>query len=153
MNAIMLVVAVALIGADGRVLMQRRRLSRAHGGLWEFPGGKIEPGETAHAAAIREISEELGVRISASSLMSVGFACAPDSAGGGAGADVDKGGVSPLILLFATRQWHGEPVCLEDEEIGWFAPDALAALAMPPLDYPLARALLASPAGPGCQQQ
>ena len=126
----MLVVAVALLGADGRVLMQRRRAERQHGGLWEFPGGKVEPGESLTAAATREIAEELGVHLRAEALEPVGFAspAAPDSVG-------------PVILLYACTQWDGEPVCLDAEEIGWFASDALPALAMPPLDYPLAQAL------------
>lgn len=134
---LMLVVAVALIGADGRVLMQRRRLGRAHGGLWEFPGGKIEPGETAEGAAAREIAEELGLVIRAESLRPVGFASEP--------APRDDGQRAPLILLFRCADWAGEPLCLDAEEIAWVAPEALAALAMPPLDYPLARALLRMP--------
>ena len=68
------VVAVALVGRDGRVLMQRRRESRAHGGLWEFPGGKLEAGETPVGAAAREIFEELGLMIAPSALEAVGFA-------------------------------------------------------------------------------
>jgi 8-oxo-dGTP diphosphatase len=128
----MLVVAVALVGVDGSVLMQRRRLGRAHGGLWEFPGGKIEPGEIAEEAAVREIAEELGLAIRASSLRPVGFASDPGVAGK----------PSPLILLFRCDDWAGEPQCLDAEEIAWVAPQALAGLAMPPLDYPLARALL-----------
>ena len=127
----MLVVAVALIGPDGRVLMQRRRLGRQHGGLWEFPGGKVEPGETLPSAAAREIAEELGVTLGAEMLEPVGFAVctAVDAAG-------------PVILLFACTAWQGEPVCLDGEEIGWFAPEEVPTLAMPPLDYPLADALL-----------
>jgi len=135
-DEIMLVVAVALIGKDGRVLMQRRALSRAHGGLWEFPGGKVEPGETAHGAAVREIAEELGVVLGVEALEPVSFAGHPLP-----GAD---GTAAPLILLFACRQWLGEPRCLDGEEIGWFAPENISALAMPPLDYPLALALRAA---------
>ena len=131
---LLLVVAVALVAADGRVLMQRRRLGRAHGGLWEFPGGKIERRESAEDAAVREIAEELGLAIRASSLQPVGFAS--DSEAGGDGKP------SPLILLFRCADWAGEPQCLDAEEITWVAQQDLAALAMPPLDYPLARALL-----------
>ena len=130
---VILVVAVALIAADGRVLMQRRKLGAAHGGLWEFPGGKIEPGETAEAALVREIAEELGVVLEAGDLVPVGFASDP---------------VQPpdhrqphLILLYFCRRWQGSPRCLDGEKIGWFASDKLEGLAMPPLDYPLARAL------------
>ena len=126
----MLVVAVALMRADGQVLMQRRRLGRQHGGLWEFPGGKLEVGETVVMAAVREISEELGLHLLAENLLPVGFAAphAPHAPG-------------PVILLYACGQWQGEPQCLDGEEFGWFCPDTLADLAMPPLDYPLAQAL------------
>ena len=127
----MLVVAVALMRGDGRVLMQRRRLGRQHGGLWEFPGGKVEAGESLTQAAAREIAEELGVAVLPEALAPVGFAVnrTTDSPG-------------PVILLFACEKWSGDPSCLDAEEIGWFPPDALADLAMPPLDYPLAQALL-----------
>lgn len=122
------VVAVAPIATDGRVLLQRRRLDRAHGGLWEFPGGKIEPGESPEAAARREIAEELGVDLDVRDLHPVSFASDPPH----------------IVLLYICREWRGEPRCLDAEEIAWFAPEALARLAMPPLDYPLAEALLAA---------
>ena len=126
----MLVVAVALMRGDGLVLMQRRRAGRQHGGLWEFPGGKVEAGESLTQAAAREIAEELGVAVLPEALAPVGFAT------NGTG---DSSG--PVILLFACDEWTGDPACLDAEEIGWFAPDALANLPMPPLDYPLAQAL------------
>lgn len=125
------VVAVALIAADKRILMQRRRHGRAHGGLWEFPGGKIEPRETPAAAAVREIREELGVDLDPCALQPVSFASGPPSAR-----------QPHVILLYACRQWQGEPQCLDAEEAAWLAPEQLAHLAMPPLDYPLARALV-----------
>ncbi len=128
------VVAVALISGDGRILMQRRRRDRAHGGLWEFPGGKIEPNEMPEAAAAREIAEELGAKLEPSALQPVGFASS------GAGPPFPR---QPLvILLYACRQWQGEPQCLDAEEMAWFAAEQLEHLAMPPLDYPLARALV-----------
>jgi 8-oxo-dGTP diphosphatase len=128
-----LVVAVALIDEAGRVLLQRRRLSGEHGGLWEFPGGKVEPGESPQTAILREIDEELGVAIEASQLVPLSFAS-------------DAQAPPPprkayVILLYTCRAWHGEAECREGEEIRWFAPDALDGLAMPPLDYPLAAAL------------
>ena len=130
-NQIVVVVAVALLAADSRVLMQRRRLGRQHGGLWEFPGGKVEPGENPRLAAIREIDEELSIRLRAEDLSPVGFAMpAADEAPG------------PVILLFSCARWEGEPACLDAEEIGWVPCDSLSVLAMPPLDYPLAEALL-----------
>ena len=121
------VVSVALRRVDGAVLMQRRRLDRAHGGLWEFPGGKVEPGESAEEACVRELAEELGVEIDTAVLDVVGFASDPAR--------------RLVILLYTAARWRGEPRCLDGEEIGWFAPGDLARLAMPPLDYPLARAL------------
>ena len=126
--------AVALIAADGHVLMQRRRRDRAHGGLWEFPGGKIEAGETPETTAVREIREELGVDLAVSALRAVTFAASP--------AGPQPSGQPHVILLYACRQWHGEPHCLDAEEIAWFAPRELEYLTMPPLDYPLAQALV-----------
>ena len=129
------VVAAALIADDGRVLMQRRRLDRTHGGLWEFPGGKIEFGESPEAAARREIEEELGVGLEITALEPVSFASSSANL---------PAGKTHVILLYACRQWRGEPRCLDAEEIGWFATDRLEHLAMPPLDYPLARSLHAA---------
>ena len=128
------VVAVALIGADGRVLMQRRRLSRAHGGLWEFPGGKVEGGESPEQAAVREMAEELAVVIAPAALIPVGFASDP--------AQPSAPRQPHLILLYLCRQWDGDPQCLDAEAIAWVAPGALQDLTMPPLDYPLAAALV-----------
>lgn len=121
------VVAAALIAPDGQILMHRRRIGGAHGGLWEFPGGKVEAGESKDLALIREIAEELGVTVCADT------PCYLASAGG------DTEGI--VIDLYTVRSWIGEPQCLEGEEIAWFAPDMLAQLAMPPLDVPLAQAL------------
>ena len=130
---LLMVVAVALIAPDGKVCMQQRPLGKAHGGLWEFPGGKIEAGESPEAALAREIEEELGVVIDAAALVPAGFASDP---GDGAAAR------RPLvILLYTCRTWTGEVRCLEGEAIGWFVPRAIPALAMPPLDYPLAERL------------
>ncbi len=119
------VVAIALIDTSRRVLMQRRRADRAHGGLWEFPGGKVEPGETADAALLRECEEELGLRIEAGSLQPLTFAALP--------------GERVVLMLYTCRDWAGEAACLDADELGWFSGDALESLAMPPLDVPLAR--------------
>ncbi len=123
------VVAVALVAQSGQVLMQQRRLGGAHGGLWEFPGGKVEPDETPADALIREIAEELGIALDSAALTPLTFATDP--------------GQPHVILLYTCRCWSGEPQCLEGEAIGWFAPDALLQLAMPPLDIPLAQAVQA----------
>ncbi|MDP3905611.1 (deoxy)nucleoside triphosphate pyrophosphohydrolase [Novosphingobium sp.] len=121
------VVALALIDQTGRVLMQQRRLGKQHGGLWEFPGGKVEPGESLVCALVREIAEELGIGIEPAALIPVSFAANP---------------AEPyVVLLYTACEWTGTPQCLEGEAIGWFAADVLPTLAMPPLDVPLARAV------------
>lgn len=130
----LLVVAVALVAKDGRVLMQRRRRDAEHGGLWEFPGGKVEPEESLESAAMREIEEELDLRIARDALVPVSFASGPLPVGAACSGIV--------ILLYICRDWQGEPVCRDGEEIAWMAPESLARLDMPPLDYPLASALL-----------
>jgi 8-oxo-dGTP diphosphatase len=128
------VVAVALVDGARRILVQQRRFGGAHGGLWEFPGGKIEEGETPEGALVREVAEELGIAIALPDLVPVTFA-----------SDRRTEGREPyLILLYLCRSWSGEPRCLDGEAIAWFAPDALGDLAMPPLDRPLATALAAA---------
>jgi 8-oxo-dGTP diphosphatase len=133
---VVLVVAVALIDSAGRVLMQRRPANRAHGGLWEFPGGKVEAGESLEAALSREIDEELGVRIDISSLDPLTFASDP--------AQPPMPRAPHVILFYTCRNWSGEIECRDADELFWFAPEALAGLKMPPLDYPLANALISS---------
>lgn len=104
-----------------------------HGGLWEFPGGKLEAGESAEAGAAREIEEELAILIEPADLEPVTFASGP--------VEGTANGRQLVILLYACRRWHGTPVCRQGEEIAWFALPELAELPMPPLDYPLARGL------------
>lgn len=121
------VVAVALVDQGRQVLMQRRRSDRQHGGLWEFPGGKLEAGETAVSGLIREIEEELGIALKEDELVWLDQAEDPES------------GI--VITLYTCRNWVGEPCCLDAEAIGWFASAQIADLALPPLDRPLAAAL------------
>ncbi len=135
-STLLLVSAVALLDGECRVLMQRRRLNAAHGGLWEFPGGKLEAGESPEDAALREIDEELGLTLDASALEPLAFASSSHA--------WPQGQPNIVILLYTCRRWRGEPQCREGEELRWFAPSALAALDMPPLDYPLARALVSA---------
>lgn len=120
-----LVVAAALLAPDGSVCLQQRPPDKAHGGLWEFPGGKVEAGETPEAALIREIREELGVVLHSADLVPAGFA----------------GDAGTVILLYACRNWQGAVAGLEAEAPVWFRPADIPALAMPPLDYPLAAQL------------
>ena len=126
--------AGALVRADGRFLLHQRHLASAHGGLWEFPGGKIEGGESPERALARELGEELGIALECTALNPVGFAASPQ--------DSATGQRPILIVLYACREWSGDPQCLEGEAIGWFAPDEIAGLAMPPLDVPLAARLI-----------
>ncbi|WP_245647728.1 (deoxy)nucleoside triphosphate pyrophosphohydrolase [Novosphingobium lentum] len=130
----LVVVAAALIDRDGRVLMQRRRLAAEHGGLWEFPGGKVEAGESAEAALVRELDEELGIAIATADLTPLAFATTPQPS--------IQRPAGMVLLLFACRAWQGEPRCLDGEAIGWFEPGALAGLPMPPLDISLAAAVI-----------
>ena len=124
------VVAAALIAADGRILLHQRKLGGALGGLWEFPGGKVEPGENPDSALVRELGEELGVVVDPADLAYLARASEP--------------GNPHVILLYTCRRWRGEPVCLTGEGIAWVAPADLLTHAMPPLDVPLAEALISS---------
>ncbi|MEP7223317.1 MAG: (deoxy)nucleoside triphosphate pyrophosphohydrolase [Novosphingobium sp.] len=128
------VVAAALIDEQGRVCRQQRRLTAMHGGLWEFPGGKVEQLESPESALFREIEEELGVRLDSRALVCTAFASDP--------ALPPMPRAPHVILLYTCRRWQGEVRCLDGEQIAWVWPAELANLAMPPLDYPLARRLV-----------
>lgn len=120
-----LVVAAALIDADGRVLVQRRPAGKMMAGLWEFPGGKIEPGETPESALIRELDEELGIDVAAACLAPAVF------------ASEALAGRHLLLLLYICRKWTGVPRALDADALHWCRPGELHALAMPPADRPL----------------
>lgn len=125
------VVALALADGAGRWLMHRRPTHKHHGGLWEFPGGKLEPGEDPRHALVREIREELGLRLAPSALAPVGFA-----------DETQVEGRVPIVILLYSSAWDGSPVAaLEGGEIGWFAPPVIAMLDKPPLDIALAASL------------
>ena len=123
------VVAAALLSDSGRVLLQQRQACRGHGGLWEFPGGKVEPGESLDLALRREIAEELGIVLDPAGLEPLSFAARP--------------GDPHVVLLYTCRAWTGELQCLDAAALGWFTGAELAALPLVPLDVPLARALRA----------
>ncbi|MEO9129860.1 MAG: (deoxy)nucleoside triphosphate pyrophosphohydrolase [Sphingomonas sp.] len=125
MPAIMMVVAAALIDEEGRVLVQRRPAGKMMAGLWEFPGGKIEPGETPESALVRELGEELGITVDGASLTPVAFASEP------------LAGRHMLLLLYICHSWAGSPRALDAEELLWRMPESLRALDMPPADRPL----------------
>ena len=118
------VVAAALIDPEGRVLVQQRPPGKQMAGLWEFPGGKIEPSETPEAALVRELAEELGIHVAANDLVPATF------------ASQALGAKHLVLLLYVCRRWTGEPQLLDAVALQWVAPDALRQLAMPPADLP-----------------
>ena len=127
------VVAAAIGPQEGRWLMHRRPEDKAHGGLWEFPGGKIEAGEGARAALVREIAEECGLDVDPAQMVEAGFA-AQDP------AQCD-GGRPILLLLFRCPAWTGEATSREGGQWRWCTRDEIEGLAMPPLDRGLAAQL------------
>ncbi len=120
-----LVSAVALIDSDGRVLLAQRPPGKAMAGLWEFPGGKVEEGETPEAALIRELFEELGIETWSSCLAPLTFASHsyPD--------------FHLLMPLFACRKWQGIVHGREGQNLAWVKPAKLRDFPMPPADVPL----------------
>lgn len=123
--SMLLVTAAALVDADGRVLVQRRPAGTSMAGLWEFPGGKVEPGETPEAALIRELQEELGIDVEAACLAPAVFASEP------------LGDRHLLLLLYACRKWKGLVTARHASELQWVRPVELHRLEMPPADKPL----------------
>ncbi len=123
----LLVAAAALIDADNRVLVAQRPAGKSLAGLWEFPGGKLEPGETPEAALARELEEELA--ISAQAFSPLGFAshAYPD--------------FHLLMLLYACRSWQGTPLGQQGQPLRWEPLASLHTLPMPPADVPLIEAL------------
>ncbi|MCH7929868.1 MAG: (deoxy)nucleoside triphosphate pyrophosphohydrolase [Proteobacteria bacterium] len=122
---VVLVVAVALIDADGRVLLARRPEGKPMAGLWEFPGGKVEPGETPEAALMRELHEELGIDICVPCLAPLTF------------ASHAYDGFHLLMPLYVLRKWDGIVRPREGQETAWVRPKALRDYPMPPADEPL----------------
>jgi 8-oxo-dGTP diphosphatase len=122
---VVLVAAVALIDADGRVLLAERPAGKAMAGLWEFPGGKVQAGETPEAALIRELKEELGLDTQASCL-------APFTFASHAYADFHL-----LMPLFVCRVWEGVAQGLEGQRLAWVYPREMGNYPMPPADKPL----------------
>ena len=124
-TTIVLVSAVALIDLDGRVLLAQRPEGKSMAGLWEFPGGKVEPGETPEAALIRELQEELGIDTWESCLAPITFASH--------GYDA----FHLLMPVFACRKWKGIPTSQEGQKLAWVRANALKDYPMPPADLPL----------------
>jgi len=122
---VVLVAAVVLIDVDGRILLAQRPEGKSMAGLWEFPGGKVEPGETPEAALIRELKEELGIDTSESCLAPLTFASH--------GYD----DFHLLMPLYACRRWKGQVQGHEGQTLKWAFVEDLGNLSMPPADKPL----------------
>ncbi|ONG50211.1 GNAT family N-acetyltransferase [Pseudoroseomonas deserti] len=121
----LLVAACALVDPDGRVLLARRPEGKPMAGLWEFPGGKLEAGETPEDALIRELREELGIDVSAACLAPFTF------------ASHDAGRFHLLMPLYLCRRWEGTVTAREGQALAWVRPNKLSDYAMPPADKPL----------------
>jgi 8-oxo-dGTP diphosphatase len=122
---LLLVSAVALIDIDGRVLLAQRPEGKTLAGLWEFPGGKVEVGETPEAALIRELKEELGIDTWSSCLAPLTF------------ASHSYDDFHLVMPLFACRRWSGTPCGREGQRLAWVRARDLRDYPMPPADVPL----------------
>jgi 8-oxo-dGTP diphosphatase len=122
---VVLVVACALIDVDGRVLIAQRPAGKPMAGLWEFPGGKVEPGERPEDTLIRELREELAIVVSEACLAPLTFAshAYPD--------------FHLLMPLYVCRRWDGIVTAREHAKLAWVRPDRLRSYPMPPADEPL----------------
>ena len=122
---ILLVAAVALVDADGRVLLTKRPMHKPLGGLWEFPGGKVEAGERPETALIRELKEELAIDVEESCLAPLTFASHAYES------------FHLLMPLYVCRRWKGQVKGAEGQETVWARPQKLRDYPMPPADIPL----------------
>ena len=134
---LVLVVACALIDVDRRVLITRRPEGKAMAGLWEFPGGKVEPGELPEHTLMRELKEELGIEVNAACLAPLTFAshAYPD--------------FQLLMPLWVCRRWDGVVSAKEGQELAWVRPQRLKDYPMPPADEPLIPHLVELLSAPG----
>jgi 8-oxo-dGTP diphosphatase len=124
-SSAMLIVAVTLIDSDGRILLAQRPEGKQFSGYWEFPGGKIEAGETPEAALVRELDEELGVDTKDSCLAPLGFASHHDETS------------QIILLLYVCRKWSGRPYPKEGGTLRWITPARLRDFEMPPANSQL----------------
>ena len=132
---VLLVSAVALIDHDGRVLLAQRPEDKQMAGLWEFPGGKIEPGETPETALIRELDEELGINTAAACLAPLSFTSHSYT------ATETQQAFHLLLLLYVCRRWQGRPKPIEGGTLKWVQPQQLRDYPMPEADISLIAAL------------
>jgi 8-oxo-dGTP diphosphatase len=126
---VVLVVAVALVDVDGRVLLTQRPPGKAMAGLWEFPGGKVHEGETPEAALIRELKEELDIDVAEACLAPLTFASHRYER------------FHLLMPLYVCRRWNGTMIAREGQALAWVRPARLENYAMPPADKPLVAVL------------
>ena len=124
-SRLLLVAACALVDSEGRVLIAQRPEGKSLAGLWEFPGGKVEPGETPEAALIRELREELGIEVAQACLAPFVFASHAYE------------GFHLLMPLYLCRRWEGFAVAREHAALKWVRPSGLRDYPMPPADEPL----------------
>lgn len=129
--SLMVVVAAALIDQQGRVLIAQRPRGKEFSGLWEFPGGKVDPGETPEAALVRELNEELGITIDPKALTPLAFS---------SGA---RGARHLLLLLYRCTEWVGEAQALDAMALRWMKAAELRTNEMPPADRPFVSILAA----------
>lgn len=122
---IVLVAACALIDADGRILLAQRPKGKSMEGLWEFPGGKVEPGETPEETLVRELREELAIETRVACLAPLTFASHAYPA------------FHLLMPLYVCRRFEGTPRGVEGQALKWVRPQALRDYPMPPADEPL----------------
>ena len=122
---VLVVAACALVDIDGRVLLAQRPEGRPLAGLWEFPGGKVERGETPEKTVIRELREELAIDISESCLAPFTFASHTYDA------------FHLLMPLYVCRQWEGQVSAQEGQQLAWVRPNRMGKYPMPPADVPL----------------
>lgn len=134
---LVLVAAAALIDPDGRVLVAERPPGKTLGGLWEFPGGKVEPGERPEEALIRELAEEIGIAVEEPCLAPLTF------------ASHRYDDFHLLMPLYVCRRWTGLARPLEGQRLSWVRPRDLRAYPMPPADEPLIPHLIDLVAGAG----
>ena len=120
-----LVVACALIDADKRILLAQRPEGKSMAGLWEFPGGKVEPGERPETTLIRELHEEIGITVSEPCLAPLTFASHAYES------------FHLLMPLYVCRRWEGVVVAREGQALAWVRPNKLRDYKMPPADIPL----------------
>ncbi len=126
---VVLVVAVALIDTDGRVLLAQRPEGKSMAGLWEFPGGKVHEGETPETALIRELKEELGIDVTEACLAPLSF------------ASHGYESFHLLMPLYVCRRWNGIVAAREGQRLAWVRPQKLEQYQMPPADKPLVAVL------------